>query len=105
MKTFRIIFSLAIFSFSLIGYADLQVEGPGALEGPGAPLGMEGPLDPSGPTDPQGPADPPLPDPKTGREYVSTLTVSNDGPWGYWGFKDFCPEGSYAIGYEMKVTF
>ena len=39
------------------------------------------------------------------RIYVKTLSVNNGGQWGSWQSKDFCPRGSYAIGFEMKVNF
>ena len=37
------------------------------------------------------------------RRYSKTLRVTNGGPWGSWKYPSFCPEGSYAIGYKMKV--
>ncbi|XP_045168851.2 vitelline membrane outer layer protein 1-like [Mercenaria mercenaria] len=32
-----------------------------------------------------------------------TLTVTNGGRWGDWGPVQYCPKGSYAIGYDMKI--
>jgi len=29
--------------------------------------------------------------------------VSNGGQWGDWKDPEFCPEGQFAIGYDMKV--
>uniref|UniRef100_F7CRS6 Vitelline membrane outer layer 1 homolog n=1 Tax=Ornithorhynchus anatinus TaxID=9258 RepID=F7CRS6_ORNAN len=37
------------------------------------------------------------------RNFYSTIEVSNGGPWGSWTWVDMCPEGSYAIGYSLKV--
>ncbi|XP_045168615.2 vitelline membrane outer layer protein 1 homolog [Mercenaria mercenaria] len=34
---------------------------------------------------------------------VKTLAVTNGGPWGKWGPAQYCPKGSYAIGYDMKI--
>ncbi|XP_045187604.1 vitelline membrane outer layer protein 1-like [Mercenaria mercenaria] len=34
---------------------------------------------------------------------VQTLTVNNGGKWGDWGSAVFCPPGSYAAGYDMKI--
>merc|ERR1712168_665963 len=34
---------------------------------------------------------------------VVTITAPNGGPWGDWGPTEFCPEGSYATGFEIKV--
>ena len=37
------------------------------------------------------------------RKVVKTLRVSNGAPWGTWGVSQFCAEGTYAIGYTVKV--
>uniref|UniRef100_H3ALL4 Vitelline membrane outer layer 1 homolog n=1 Tax=Latimeria chalumnae TaxID=7897 RepID=H3ALL4_LATCH len=37
------------------------------------------------------------------RTYASIITVGNGGPWGGWTWMDLCPEGSYAIGFSIRV--
>ncbi|XP_045182593.2 vitelline membrane outer layer protein 1 homolog [Mercenaria mercenaria] len=37
------------------------------------------------------------------REIVETLHVDNGGIFGKWGQYDYCAEGTYAIGYDMKI--
>ena len=39
------------------------------------------------------------------RSPVATLTVSNGGKWGVWRGVSFCPPGSFAVGYNVKVNF
>ena len=39
------------------------------------------------------------------RNPVATLTVSNGGKWGVWRGVSFCPQGSFAVGYNVKVNF
>ncbi|XP_030645794.1 vitelline membrane outer layer protein 1 [Chanos chanos] len=41
----------------------------------------------------------------TGREYYSVLTVDNGQSWGSWGSQAFCPAGSYATGFSLKVEY
>lgn len=38
------------------------------------------------------------------RNVTRTLRVSNGGDFGEWGEADFCAEGSFAVGYDMKVN-
>lgn len=38
------------------------------------------------------------------RNVTRTLRVSNGGDFGEWGDPDFCAEGSFAVGYDMKVS-
>jgi hypothetical protein len=37
------------------------------------------------------------------RRVIKTLKASNGAPWGGWGPPQFCAEGTYAIGYSIKV--
>lgn len=39
----------------------------------------------------------------TRSRFETVLTVSNGGPWGIWGPAQFCSNGSYAVGYDMKI--
>ncbi|KAL3881302.1 hypothetical protein ACJMK2_027755 [Sinanodonta woodiana] len=41
--------------------------------------------------------------PNAPRSAVKILAVSNGGPWGTWYQAQFCPSGSYAVGYNMKI--
>jgi len=36
-------------------------------------------------------------------ERILTLEPSNGGTWGSWGTTEFCPDGSYVTGYQIKV--
>nr|XP_006635817.2 PREDICTED: vitelline membrane outer layer protein 1 homolog [Lepisosteus oculatus] len=38
-----------------------------------------------------------------GRQYNSTLVVSNGGDFGSWTWPEMCPEGFYAIGFSLRV--
>ncbi|XP_014462434.2 vitelline membrane outer layer protein 1 homolog [Alligator mississippiensis] len=38
-----------------------------------------------------------------GRDPNSVLEVENGGPWGDWGHKEFCPRGTYASAFALKV--
>ncbi|XP_052762805.1 vitelline membrane outer layer protein 1-like [Mya arenaria] len=40
---------------------------------------------------------------QTPRNITKQLTVSNGGTFGTWGLKQFCPDGEFAIGYDIKV--
>ncbi|KAL4227897.1 Vitelline membrane outer layer protein 1 [Mactra antiquata] len=35
--------------------------------------------------------------------FFKMLSVNNGGPWGSWGPASFCPKGSFAAGYGMKI--
>ena len=37
------------------------------------------------------------------RKVESILTVTNGGPYGDWHDPHFCAEGTYAVGYNMRV--
>ena len=37
------------------------------------------------------------------RKVVKVLTVDNGGRWGDWHGPHFCADGTYAVGYNMKV--
>ncbi|KAL3881707.1 hypothetical protein ACJMK2_028108 [Sinanodonta woodiana] len=37
------------------------------------------------------------------RSVVKILTVNNGAQWGDWHYPDFCAEGSFAVGYSMKI--
>ncbi|KAL3837151.1 hypothetical protein ACJMK2_022529, partial [Sinanodonta woodiana] len=37
------------------------------------------------------------------RLVVRILTVNNGATWGDWHYPDFCAEGSFAVGYKMKI--
>ena len=39
----------------------------------------------------------------TDRTVVKELKVTNGGNYGYWTDPQFCPRGSFASGYNMKV--
>ncbi|XP_060556068.1 vitelline membrane outer layer protein 1-like [Ruditapes philippinarum] len=39
----------------------------------------------------------------TNRTVVKELTVGNGGNYGYWTDPEFCPRGSFASGYNMKI--
>ena len=38
------------------------------------------------------------------RNVLKTLSVDNGAVWGDWHAPAFCAEGSYAVGYYMKVS-
>lgn len=39
------------------------------------------------------------------RKVVKVLTVNNGGKWGDWHGPHFCADGTYAVGYNMKVQY
>lgn len=38
------------------------------------------------------------------RKVVKILTANNGGGWGSWHGPQFCADGTYAVGYNMKVS-
>lgn len=38
------------------------------------------------------------------RKVVKILTVNNGGGWGSWHGPQFCADGTYAVGYNMKAS-
>ena len=38
------------------------------------------------------------------RNVTRTLAVDNGGPWGNWGQVEYCAPGTFAVGYNMKVS-
>ena len=41
----------------------------------------------------------------TSRRVVKTITADGSTGWGDWGEVQFCPQGSYAAGFRIKVNF
>ena len=37
------------------------------------------------------------------RKVTKILSISNGGPYGDWEAPHFCADGSYAVGFDMKV--
>jgi len=37
------------------------------------------------------------------RPYIAAIEPSHETSWGSWGSDEFCPEGSYANGFSLKV--
>ena len=40
----------------------------------------------------------------TSRRIVKTITAAGSTGWGGWGEVQFCPQGSYAAGFRIKVN-
>lgn len=41
--------------------------------------------------------------PNAPRRVVKVLKATNGAHFGYWGLTQFCAEGTYAVGYQLKV--
>ena len=40
----------------------------------------------------------------TPRRVVQVITASGSNGWGDWGQIQYCPDGSYAVGFKLKVN-